>query len=87
MGRDISERLLRSGIEVLESSDRLKTRAEVDALIAEAGTVDILVANLAEPPKTGPVQSLADEDWQALFTSLVDPLMPMRASGMPATFG
>jgi len=38
MGRAISERLLRSGIEVLESSARLKTRAEVDALIAEAGT-------------------------------------------------
>ncbi len=83
MGRAISERLVRSGIEVLESSARLKTRAEVEALIAEAGTVDILVANLAEPPKTGPVQSLADEDWQALFTSLVDPLMQLVRAVTP----
>ena len=41
------------------------------------------MANLAEPPKTGPVQSLADEDWQALFTSLVDPLMQLVRAVTP----
>lgn len=83
MGRAISDRLVRSGIEVLESGATLTTRAEVEALIAEAETVDILVANLAEPPKTGPVQALADEDWQALFARLVDPLMHLVRAVTP----
>ena len=83
MGRAISDRLVRSGIEVLESKAKLTCQAEVDALIQEAGSIDILVANLAEPPKTGPVQSLADEDWQRLFATLVDPLMQLVRAVTP----
>jgi 2-keto-3-deoxy-L-fuconate dehydrogenase len=34
-----------------------------------------LVANLAEPPMSGPVQNIQNDDWQKLFDSLVNPLM------------
>ncbi len=75
MGRAIAERFNAIGIEVIADESSLDSRAAVEALIDRVGRIDILVANLAEAPKTGPIQNLKDEDWQRLFETLVDPLM------------
>lgn len=59
------------------------------AKLLQAGLPDIVVANLAEPPRTTTVDSIVDQDWQLLFDKLVHPLMrlvravagPMKARG------
>ncbi|HIL62412.1 MAG TPA: SDR family oxidoreductase [Porticoccaceae bacterium] len=53
----------------------MTTEAEVVDLIAKTDHIDILIANLAEPPMTGPVQNIDNEDWNKLFDALVHPLM------------
>jgi 2-keto-3-deoxy-L-fuconate dehydrogenase len=60
---------------VIAGSSLMHSEQEVNELIANAGDIDILVANLAEPPMTGPVQNIDNENWNLLFDSLVHPLM------------
>ncbi len=75
MGRAIATKFRQLSIDVIEDDSPLTSNAEVDRVVAEAGRVDILVANLAEPPMTGPVHAIDDANWQRLFVRLVDPLM------------
>jgi len=75
MGRAIEEKFIALGINVITGASALKTEDEIDALIAGSGEIDILVANLAEPPMTGPVENIDNENWNLLFDSLVHPLM------------
>ncbi len=75
MGPAIKERFEELGINVIGGPSPMRSEDEVKALIANAGVIDILVANLAEPPMTGPVQNIENEDWNRLIDSLVHPLM------------
>ena len=75
MGRPIAEKFRDMGLKVIAAEGALTTQAECEDLIASAGRIDILVANLAEPPMTGPVQEIDNADWEKLFAALVDPLM------------
>lgn len=75
MGGAIKEKFEGLGIEVVSGSSPMTTEAEVSELISNAGPIDILVANLAEPPMTGPVQNIDNDNWNKLFDSLVHPLM------------
>jgi NAD(P)-dependent dehydrogenase (short-subunit alcohol dehydrogenase family) len=43
--------------------------------IAGVDDVDILIANLAHNPSSTPVADITDSDWQALFNTMVHPLM------------
>ena len=75
MGKAIKHRFESLGITVVTGSYPMSSQSECEALIAGAGPIDILVANLAEPPMTGPVQNIENGDWNRLFDSLVHPLM------------
>ena len=75
MGPTITEKFAADGIEVLSSSDPVRSQEECEALIERAGEIDILIANLAEPPMTGPVHKIDNADWGQLFDTLVHPLM------------
>ena len=75
MGPIIREKFAADGIEVFSSSDHMHSQEECEALIERAGEIDILIANLAEPPMTGPVQKIENADWSRLFDTLVHPLM------------
>lgn len=75
MGEAIREKFEALGYEVKTGDYPMTSQEACEALIAEAGSIDILVVNLAEPPMTGPVQNIRNEDWDLLFKSLVDPLM------------
>ena len=83
MGRAIASKFRASGITVIESDALLTSREEVEAVVRDAGRIDILVINLAKPPMTGPVQAITDDDWHALFASLVDPLMHLVRAVTP----
>lgn len=75
MGKAIKEKFEEQGINVVSGESPMYSEAEVNDLLSRVGNIDILVANLAEPPMTGPVQNIETSDWNKLFDSLVHPLM------------
>lgn len=75
MGASIKKKFESLGIRVITGDYPMQSQAECEELVASAGEIDILVANLAEPPMTGPVQNIENADWNKLFDSLVHPLM------------
>lgn len=85
MGPAIAALFAQEGADVVADTGRLYPADDVEALLAQ--TPDILVANLAEPPRTAPVDEIADSDWEGLFEALVHPLMRLvrvAAAGMKA---
>jgi 2-keto-3-deoxy-L-fuconate dehydrogenase len=75
MGNAIKEKFEELDIDVITGPSLMHSEQDVNELVANAGDIDILVANLAEPPMTGPVQNIDNENWNLLFDSLVHPLM------------
>ena len=75
MGMAIQKKFKSLDITVITGDSPMTTEAEVVDLIAKTDHIDILIANLAEPPMTGPVQNIDNEDWNKLFDALVHPLM------------
>ena len=75
MGIPIKKKFESLGYEIIEGDYPMQSQTECEELIASAGATDVLVANLAEPPMTGPVQNIENADWNKLFDSLVHPLM------------
>lgn len=75
MGEAIRDRFEADGLRVVTGDYPMTTQEECEALVASAGEIDILVANLAEPPMTGPVQKIDNANWNLLFDALVHPLM------------
>ena len=71
------------GFNVLTDDRSLVTQSECEALIESSGTIDVLVVNLAEPPRSSPVQLIKNEDWDALFKALLDPLMYLVRATTP----
>lgn len=88
MGPAIADLFEREGACVIRDCGDNYGDAEVEAMMG-SNVPDILVANLASPPRTAPVDAIADSDWRQLFDRLVDPLMrlvrgaagPMKARG------
>jgi 2-keto-3-deoxy-L-fuconate dehydrogenase len=75
MGNAIKKKFEELDINVIAGPSLMHSEQDVNELVANAGDIDILVANLAEPPMTGPVQDIGNENWNLLFDSLVHPLM------------
>lgn len=74
MGPAIADLFEQCGAAVTRDYGDLYSVTALDQLLA-TGVPDILVANLAEPPLSTTVDTIADEDWQQLFDKLVHPLM------------
>lgn len=75
MGPAIADKFTDLGIEVVTGGSDLNSQTEIEQLVRGAGPIDILVANLALPPHSTPVQDINNDDWLALFDTLVHPLM------------
>jgi len=75
MGPAIADKFSSLGINVIAGKSGLNSQTEIETLIDEAGPIDLLVANLALPPHSTPVQHIDNQDWRALFDTLVHPLM------------
>ena len=83
MGQAIKEKFETLDINIVTGGSPMQKEADCEALVESAGDVDILVANLAEPPMTGPVQVINNHDWNVLFDSLVHPLMYLVRAVVP----
>ncbi|MBU2644320.1 SDR family oxidoreductase [bacterium] len=75
MGPAIRQLFEAEGAQVVASENPLLDQEGVTAVMAEAGAVDILIANFAEPPRSAAVDQIQDDDWRVLFDTLVHPLM------------
>lgn len=53
------------------------------ALVAAAGRVDVLLANLAVPAPSTPAIEATDEEWRSVFAHLVDPLPRLFRAVLP----
>lgn len=84
MGPVLCEVLARRGATVIPSTDALLEPEAPAALVAAAGQVDILVANLAiRNPRTSAID-VDEVEWREVFATLVDPLPRLCRAVLPA---
>lgn len=83
MGPAFCEVLAAHGAEVIASIDALSDPAAPAAVVAAAGHVDVLVAHLALPAPSTPAVQVCDDEWQAVFGALVDPLPRLVRAVLP----
>jgi 2-keto-3-deoxy-L-fuconate dehydrogenase len=84
MGPAIAELFRAEGAELIAETSDLRAPGACERAVAEAGALDVLVANLAHAPRSAGVCEIADADWHALFDALVHPLMRLVRAAAPA---
>ncbi len=84
MGPPTIEVFREEGAEVIADGRDLRERGACEALIAEVGHIDVLVANLAGPTFSGiATTALGDEDFAATFDLMVHPLHRLTRAVLP----
>ncbi|MRR52204.1 MAG: SDR family oxidoreductase [Rhodocyclaceae bacterium] len=84
MGPVLCDVFTEHGATVIKSTAPLILDDEPAAIVAAAGQVDILVANLSIPaPSTSAVET-SEEEWRNTFAALVDPLPRLFRAVLPA---
>ncbi len=83
MGPAICETLKTQGAEVIAHVGSLAEPAEPGRIVAAAGKVDILIANLAITAPTTPAAEVTDREWDDVFNALVHPLPRLVRAVLP----
>ena len=83
MGPMLCEVLAAHGAPVLAAAGVLDDPAAPAALVANAGPIDVLIANLAVPAPSTPVADVTESEWRATFAALVDPLPRLVRAVLP----
>ena len=83
MGPALVERFGLAGAEVVADERELTDPGSAAALVADAGRVDVLVANLDSPARRVRAPEIDDEVWHRAFDELVHPLMRLVRSVLP----
>lgn len=84
MGPTLCEVFAEHGAIVIASTEPLMSLDAPTRIIAAAGYIDVLVANLAVPAPTTPVTEVSVEEWRDTFAALVDPLSRLFQAVLPA---
>ena len=84
MGPATLELFREHGAEVLADTSDLRDPERAAELVAEAGTLDVLVANLAAPANVGVLApDIDDELWHTMFDRMVHPLHRLCRATLP----
>ena len=83
MGPKLCEVLTAHGASVIADYSDLSIPAVTDKVVADGGTIDVLLANLAIPAPSTPAAQVTDEEWQDVFAALVDPLPKLCRAVLP----
>ena len=83
MGADIVALFREEGAEVIADTRDLRSPGACEALIAEAGHVDVLMANLAATFSGGLVCEIEDAELDLMFDRLVRPLHRLTRAVLP----
>lgn len=84
MGPVLCEVFAGHGATVIASTDSLIAPGAPAAIVAGAGQVDVLVANLAISAPTTAVTEVSEEEWEDCFAALVHPLARLCRAVLPA---
>jgi len=84
MGPVLCEVFAAHGATVIASTDSLVASDAPAAIVAEAGQVDVLVANLAISAPTTAVTEVSEAEWDDCFAALVHPLARLFRAVLPA---
>ncbi|MBU6366523.1 MAG: SDR family oxidoreductase [Gemmatimonadetes bacterium] len=83
MGPVLCEVFAEQGALVHASTAPLADPEAAARVVAEAGPIDALVANLAHPAPSTLAVETTDEEWRAVFAALVDPLPRLVRAAVP----
>ncbi|MDE2607185.1 MAG: SDR family oxidoreductase [Burkholderiales bacterium] len=83
MGPPLCEVLAAHGAQVVASDADLSAPGAAESVVASAGAVDVLVANLALPAPSTPAVDVTEDEWRHTFAALVDPLPRLVRSVVP----
>jgi 2-keto-3-deoxy-L-fuconate dehydrogenase len=83
MGPVLCEVFAAQGAEVIADNGALRAADAPAALVASAGVVDVLVANLALPAPATPAIDVTEAEWEDVFACLVDPLPRLCRAVLP----
>jgi len=83
MGPALCEVLAQCGGTVIENAQPLTDAATIEAMVREAGRVDVLVANLVFFDDTATAEKVTDDEWRHVFAHLVDPLPRLARTVLP----
>jgi 2-keto-3-deoxy-L-fuconate dehydrogenase len=83
MGPVLCEVFAAHGASVIASTDSLVSAGAPGAVVAEAGQVDVLIANLALPAPTTAATEATEEEWRDVFAALVHPLPRLFRAVLP----
>lgn len=83
MGPAMCEVFAEQGADVVRSSADLADKAAAARVVAEAGRIDVLVANLAMTAPATAAGDVTDEEWRSVFAALVDPLPRLVRAATP----
>lgn len=84
MGPALCEMFSEQGAAVLASEADLTELDAAAQVVADAGHIDVLVANLALRAPTTPAVEVTEAEWRSVFAALVDPLPRLVRAAAPA---
>jgi 2-keto-3-deoxy-L-fuconate dehydrogenase len=84
MGPALCKALAAQGATVLADVRDLQPLDAPAQMLTEHGTVDVLVANLAMPAPVTLASEVSEDEWQAVFNSMVHPLQRMVKAVLPS---
>lgn len=83
MGPAFCEVFAEQGAEVVRSFEPLAAPGAPEEVVASAGPIDVLVANLSILAPSTPAPDVGDEEWRTVFAALVDPLPRLTRAVVP----
>ena len=84
MGPMLCEVFAEHGASVMANTQTLVDPAAPAAIVAAAGRIDVLVANLALPAPSTAATEVSDAEWRETFAALADPLPRLVRAVLPA---
>ena len=83
MGPVLCDVLEQHGASVVRSTQSLVDPGAAAQVVADAGEVHVLVANLAIPAPSSAVADVGEDEWRETFAALVDPLPRLLRAVLP----
>jgi 2-keto-3-deoxy-L-fuconate dehydrogenase len=83
MGPALCAVFAEQGADVVGSTGALADPDAAEAVVREAGCIDVLVANLALEAPSTPAAEVAEAEWRRVFAALVDPLPRLVRAATP----
>lgn len=84
MGPVLCAVLAEHGASVIADTRSLVNADAPAAAVADAGLIDVLIANLALPAPQTEATAVTEQEWQDTFAALVDPLPRLCKAALPA---